>query len=349
MAAVPLVLDRIRKGVVEQMEARGKFFKALFNFAMDYKSFWSRKGFKTPILNFLICRKIRAMLGGKIGFIVCGSAPLSPETHEFIKSCLNITLIQGYGLTETAAGSTLMELSDPACGRVGPPLHGLKIKLTEWEEGGYFVTDKPYPRGEVMIGGNCVSAGYFKNDALTQESFRDEDGVRWFFTGDIGEMYPDGSLKIIDRKKDLVKLQFGEYISLGKVETEMKSCPMVDNLCIYGDSFQTYIVALVVPNPKALKTMAKALNKEHLSHEQLCRDQEIVAGVMKAIVAHGKKAKLNKMEIPTKIWLCTEEWSPDSGLVTAALKLRRRNIQDYYKSHIERLYGIESGAQSKST
>lgn len=80
------------------------------------------------------------------------------------------------------------------------------------------MTDKPYPRGEIVIGGSCVTAGYFNNQQLTDESFRTEENRQWFYTGDIGEIHPDGSIKIIDRKKDLVKLQFGEYVSLGKVK-----------------------------------------------------------------------------------------------------------------------------------
>ena len=88
------------------------------------------------------------------------------------------------------------------------------------------MTDKPYPRGEIVIGGGVVTAGYYKNEALTSEAYRDEDGERWFYTGDIGETYPDGSIKIIDRKKDLVKLQFGEYISLGKVSINL-TCKLV--------------------------------------------------------------------------------------------------------------------------
>lgn len=135
MAAVPLVLDRIRKGITEQMEMRGKFMKSFFNFTMDYKRFWTKKGFKTPLVNAVVCKKIRSMLGGNITHIVCGSAPLSPETHEFIRACLDVTLIQGYGLTETAAGATLMDLTDKTIGRVGPPLNGIQIKLTDWEEG----------------------------------------------------------------------------------------------------------------------------------------------------------------------------------------------------------------------
>jgi long-chain acyl-CoA synthetase len=327
----------------EQMEAKGKFMKGFFNFVLDYKKFWTQKGFQTPIVNKIVCKKIKDLLGGQINYMVSGSAPLSPETHEFIRSSFNVTLIQGYGLTETAAGATLMNLEDMSVGRAGPPIHGTKIKLADWDEGNYHVTDLPYPRGEIVIGGDSVTAGYYKNDQLTTESFRDEEGLHWFYTGDIGEIHPDGSVKIIDRKKDLVKLQFGEYISLGKVETELKSCPLVDNICIYGDSFHTYVIALVTPNPKFLSTIAKSLGKDSLTREQLCRDLQVLAACSKAIIDHAKKAKLHKMETPTKIILCPEEWTPDSGLVTAAMKIRRRNIQDHYKRDINLLYGLSNG------
>lgn len=352
MAAVPLVLDRIRKGVWDQMDSKGPFFKSFFQFITDYKKFWTKRGFRTPIINALVCKKIRAMLGGRIQHIVSGSAPLSPDTMEFIRACLDVTLLQGYGLTETAAGATIMDITDRSTGLVGPPLHGIKIKLVDWHEGNYFVTDKPHPRGEIVVGGGSVAAGYYKNDALTAESFRDEDGERWFYTGDIGEVYPDGSFKIVDRKKDLVKLQFGEYISLGKVETELKSCPVVDNICIHGSSFHNYLIAIVVPQPKALVNLAKLQGKEHMTHEQLCKDPAIVEAVRQAIAEHAAKAKLNKNETPCKLVLESKEWIPETGLVTAALKIRRKNITDHYRPDINRLYGISSdcnGLQSKST
>lgn len=135
MAAVPLVLDRIRKGVWDQMETKGKFAKSFFQFVVDYKKFWMKRGFRTPIINALVCSKIRAMLGGQIKQIVCGSAPLSPDTMEFVRVCLDVVVLQGYGLTETAAGSALMDMSDMSVGRVGPPLHGIKVKLVDWAEG----------------------------------------------------------------------------------------------------------------------------------------------------------------------------------------------------------------------
>ncbi|KAJ7416588.1 long-chain-fatty-acid--CoA ligase 3 [Pitangus sulphuratus] len=108
-------------------------------------------------------------------------------------------------------------------------------KMEQISKGGYYNTDKPYPRGEILIGGQNVTAGYYKNEARTKKDFTvDENGQRWLHTGDIGEFHHDGCLKIIDRKKDLVKLQAGEYVSLGKVEAALKNLPLVDNICAYA-------------------------------------------------------------------------------------------------------------------
>ena len=111
-----------------------------------------------------------------------------------------------------------MDFDDLSYGRVGCPLFGVKVKLIDWEEGGYRVTDQPHPRGELVIGGDIISNGYFKRDEETKEAFKvDSNGCRWFYSGDIAEMFPNGTFKIIDRRKDLVKLRDGEYVSLGKV------------------------------------------------------------------------------------------------------------------------------------
>lgn len=106
-------------------------------------------------------------------------------------------MAQGYGLTETAAGATVMEETDIGLGRSGAPFSMSLIKLVNWEEGNYFVTNKPYPQGEVLIGGENVADGYFKMPEETAESFFIEDGMRWFRSGDIAEIHEDGSLKII--------------------------------------------------------------------------------------------------------------------------------------------------------
>ena len=122
----------------------------------------------------------------------------------------------------------------------------------------------------------------------------------------------------------------------------------MDNICVYGDSFHTYIIALMVPNSRALKQLAKQLHKESLTHSEMCRDQEIIKEVQKSLRDHGLAAGLHKTEIPTKIMLVVEDWTPDSGLVTAALKLRRKNIQDRYRMEINNMYGIAANGVKNS-
>ena len=181
----------------------------------------------------------------------------------------------------------------------------------------------------------------------TKEDFYNEYGRRWFKSGDIGEMDEEGQLKIIDRKKDLVKLQFGEYISLGKVEAALKACPFVENICIYGDSFKSYCVALVTPDRNNLTELAKKYNKGDLEFEAMCEDKDITGGALRELVNYGKKLKLEKFEIPGAVTLVKDIWLPDTGLVTAAFKLKRKPIQQQYQVDIDRMYGVYSPQASE--
>jgi len=144
--------------------------------------------------------------------------------------------------------------------------------------------------------------------------------------------------KIIDRKKDLVKLQMGEYVSLGKVESALKTSSFIENICVYGDPFKNFCVALVVPAQKQLQETAERLGKGGWSMERMCADPEIEAIFLKEVQLYGASCKLHRFEIPAVIKLCSEVWTPDMGLVTAAFKLRRKNIQEYYQSDITRMY-----------
>ncbi|CAG2118634.1 unnamed protein product, partial [Medioppia subpectinata] len=340
MTAVPLILDRIQNAI-ESTINKSRFARIFFAIFFSQKKFWSYYGLDTPLINLIFCRKFKAALGGRVKIIACGGAPLSPETHQFIRNCFDLKLLQGYGLTETSASATIMSLDDTSVGFVGQPLDGIQIKLIDWEEGNYKVTDKPNPRGEIVIGGHNVTNGYYKNETLTKESYKEENGVKWFLTGDIGEMFPNGSLKIIDRKKDIIKLSTGEYISLAKIEAELKKCPFIANVCVYGDSSKEYVIAFIIPNASHLKSLADKLSKSGLSFKELCNDSEITAGVLQSIRQIAKHSKLHKVEIPNKIKLCSEEWLPENNLVTSALKLRRKNIQDFYQKDIHLMYGNE--------
>ncbi|XP_065172166.1 LOW QUALITY PROTEIN: long-chain-fatty-acid--CoA ligase 4-like [Atheta coriaria] len=337
MTGVPLILDRISKNIQEKVSKGSSFAKVLFKFAYEYKQQWKRRGYTTPLIDKIVFSKVTSLLGGRMRLILSGGAPLSPDTHEQIQLCLCLKVIQGYGLTESTSCATIMDHDDMVFGRVGHATTACDIRLVNWEEGNYRVTDKPYPRGEVLIGGENISCGYYKLPEKSKEDFVEEDGKRWFKTGDIAEVHADGVVKVIDRKKDLVKLQAGEYVSLGKVEAELKTCPFVDNICVYGDSNKQYCVALVVPNQSMLNDLAQ---KKGISgdFEELCSKPEIEKALQQEIAEHGKKCKLDKIEIPGAVKLVKEVWSPDMGLVTAAFKLKRKDIQARYQNEINRMY-----------
>merc|ERR1711872_131054 len=234
----------------------------------------------------------------------------------------------------------IMAFDQHTTGDVGPPVQGVNIRLVDWEEGNYRVRDKPRPRGEVYIGGRNVAKEYYKMPEKTEEEFFDDDtGRRWFKTGDIGQVEEDGRLKIIDRKKDLVKLQFGEYVSLGKVESVLKGCPVVSNVCIFGNSSKSYVVAVVCPVKETLVELARKFGKESLEWEDMCADKDVTGAVLREIVNHGKHARLEKFEIPGAVTLTSIEWTPDTGLTTAAMKLKRKPLQDFYKDDLARMYG----------
>lgn len=340
-AAVPLMLDRIYKSVMEMMENRGPLAVSLFEFFVQYKQFWKKLGFETPILNRYVFNKMKELVGGRLQYLSSGGAPLPPDTHNFIETCLDVQIVQGYGLTETTGAATICKLEDFKKGRVGPPLSTCLIRLTDWEEGDYYTTDKPYPRGEVVIGGECVTAGYFKMEELTKECYVEEDGIRWFYSGDIAEVHPDGCFKIIDRKKDLLKLQFGEYVSLSKVESQLKTCTLVDNICVFGHGYLNYVVALVIPHAPALIRLAQRLKENSQDFRQLCDNPRVNNEATKIIQQHAKNCNLLRVEIPKYVKLCAEEWLPETGFVTATFKVRRKVIERYYKEVLDSMMRID--------
>ena len=200
MTTVPLILDRISKGINDKVNNGSPFAKVIFKFAYNYKCKWYRRGYTTPILDKLIFKKVAKLMGGKVRLLISGGAPLSADTHEQIRLCLCVDMLQGYGLTETTAGAAVMDKWDMSYARVGAPSSMVDMKLVNWEEGNYLVTNKPYPQGEIVLGGENVSQGYYKLPGKTDEDFFDDaEGRRWFRTGDVGEIHPDGALKIIGK------------------------------------------------------------------------------------------------------------------------------------------------------
>eukprot|EP01100_Stratorugosa_tubuloviscum_P000594 TRINITY_DN112_c0_g1_i1.p1 TRINITY_DN112_c0_g1~~TRINITY_DN112_c0_g1_i1.p1 ORF type:complete len:691 (-),score=333.19 TRINITY_DN112_c0_g1_i1:98-2170(-) len=332
MAGVPTVWDRVRKGALAKIEASPSFAKKLFQLAFDAKSKSLDRGYSGPLWANLILKKFKETLGGQTRFILSGGAPLSVETHRFLRVCFGIPVIQGYGLTETCGGGTIQELDEAICGRVGPPILCTEIKLTDVIDMGYRATDNP-PRGEIWIRGPNIALGYFKQPEKSKEDFRHG----WFVTGDIGIMHPNGTLQIIDRKKNLVKLSHGEYIALEKLEAIYKASKFVENICVYGDSFRAFPIAIICVNKLAASKWAEENNTSQ-DIDKLCENNNFNKAILASLTEVGRKAGIKAFEFIKAVVLTSDEWTPDNGLLTAAMKIKRMDIQKQFNNHIEKTY-----------
>ncbi|XP_035828318.1 long-chain-fatty-acid--CoA ligase 4 [Aplysia californica] len=339
MAGVPVIMDRIYKNVWEKINGGSLMERVLFRFAYEYKLTHLVQGYDTPVLNKIVFKKTKALLGGRLRLMLCGGAPLSATTQRFMNVCFCCPVSQGYGLTETCGAGTVLEFTDLSVERVGSPLISSEIRLRNWDEGNYKTSNLPFPQGEILIGGENVAMGYFKNPEKTREEFLTIDGRRYFCTGDIGQFEADGCLRIIDRKKDLVKLQHGEYVSLAQVETVLKMCPLVEQICVVARSDRNNVVALIVPNQARLEAVAREVGAgDSGDFKTLCGDRRVLAAVLKQICAHGLKGKLQRSELPLAVRLFPDPWMPDTGLVTDAFKLKRKNIDEHFRAAINEMY-----------
>jgi len=334
MAAVPAVLDVIASGLKKKMkiitdkdgnvtdELAGN--KQKFLDAMDRKMHPENKPFfYTGIIDNVVFNKVKAAVGlTNCKVLISGGAPLAKATQEYIEAAF-CPVAQGYGATETTACTTVQECfpkdgrtGDIGGGRVGAIQPNTKLLLVSVPEMGYLTTDSP-PRGEILIAGNSVSSGYYKMAEKTEEDFKvHSDGLTYFHTGDIGKMHEDGVLQIIDRKKDLIKLEGGEYVSLGKVESVLKLVPGIAACAVFCQSSKKSCVCIV----------SQPVNGGWASVGGKPDEAEL----LKAIGAVLKKQGLATFEIPKQVKLDDEMWTPESGLVTAALKLQRNPLREFY-------------------
>jgi len=153
------------------------------------------------------------MLGGRVRLMITGSAPIAKEVIDFLKIAFCSVICEGYGMTETSAGTCITYPDDPETGIVGGPLQNVKVRLRDIPEMGYSSTAVP-PKGEVCFWGPCIMKGYFRNPEKTKEAFHND----WLLSGDVGMITPNGAIKIIDRAKNIFKLSQGEYIAPEKLE-----------------------------------------------------------------------------------------------------------------------------------
>jgi long-chain acyl-CoA synthetase len=236
-----------------------------------------------------------------------------------------------------AAVGTLTSPADLALGRCGAPVPSGLIKLVPWADGGYSPADKPLPRGEVHIGGPALAAGYLNMEEATAADFyTDAHGERWFRTGDIGVVHPDGVLSIVDRRKDIVKLERGEFLSLGKVEAALQTeGALVAHALVVARGTMKAPAALVAPHMRALRD--RLGNKAAEDDAALLRSEAAMKAVLDDLREAGRKSGLERWEVPVRVRLVAGPWTPESGLVTAALKVRRQSVQAAFKDDVDAL------------
>ncbi|XP_041828912.1 long-chain-fatty-acid--CoA ligase 5 [Melanotaenia boesemani] len=328
---VPRLLNRVYDRV--QSGAKSPFKKWLLNFAVESKYAEVKEGIvrKNSIWDKLIFNKIQESLGGRVRIMVTGAAPISPSVLNFLRAALGCQIFEGYGQTECAAACTFTMPGDATSGHVGVPLPCNIVKLVDVEEMNYFASNG---EGEVCMKGKNVFKGYLKDPEKTAEAL-DKDG--WLHTGDIGKWLPSGVLKIIDRKKNIFKLAQGEYIAPEKIENVYVRSGPVAQVFVHGDSLQSCLVAIVVPDAEILPGFAKNLGYQG-SIEELCKNTEIKKAIISDMTKLGKEAGLKSFEQVKDVHLHPELFTIENGLLTPTLKAKRAELKALFQPQIAKLY-----------
>ncbi|CAH8320657.1 unnamed protein product [Eruca vesicaria subsp. sativa] len=337
IAGVPRVFERIHEGIQKALQELNPRRRFIFSALYKHKLSWLNRGYShkkaSPMADLIAFRKIRDKLGGKIRLLISGGAPLSPEIEEFLRVTCCCFVLQGYGLTETLGGTALC-IPNEMCmlGTVGVPAVYNEIRLEEVAEMGYNPLGEN-PAGEICIRGKCLFSGYYKNPELTDEVLKDG----WFHTGDIGEIHPNGVLKIIDRKKNLIKLSQGEYVALENLESIYGQNSVVQDIWVYGDSFKSTLVAVIVPNPEIVNRWAKDLGFNK-TFEELCSLSELQEHILLELKFTAEKNKLKRFEYIKAVTVETKPFDLERDLVTATLKNKRNNLLKYYQVQVDEMY-----------
>uniref|UniRef100_A0AAX7U1M3 Arachidonate--CoA ligase n=1 Tax=Astatotilapia calliptera TaxID=8154 RepID=A0AAX7U1M3_ASTCA len=327
------VVPRLLNRIYDKSGATTPFKKWLLNFAVERKYAEVKDGIirKNSVWDKLIFNKVQESLGGRVRVMVTGAAPISPSVLKFLRAALGCQIFEGYGQTECTASCTITMPCDATAGHVGVPLPCNFVKLVDVEDMNYFASNG---EGEVCIKGNNVFKGYLKDPERTAEAL-DEEG--WLHTGDVGKWLPNGVLKIIDRKKNIFKLAQGEYIAPEKIENVYVRSAPVAQVFVHGDSLQSCLVAVVVPDPEVLPGFAKNLGF-HGSIEELCKIPEVKRAIISDLTKLGKEAGLKSFEQVKDVHLHPEQFTIENGLLTPTLKAKRAELKNLFQFQIDQLY-----------
>jgi long-chain acyl-CoA synthetase len=326
--AVPRIFEKIYNGAEAKADAAGKgdiFRKAAavaiaYSEGIDSGKISLSLRLKHKLFDKLVFSKIRTAVGGRVEAAISGGAPLGARLGHFYRGA-GITVLEGYGLTETTAGATLNLSSALRIGSVGKPIPGTSVKIAE--------------DGEVLLRGPIVMRGYWQNDAANAEVF---DADRWFKTGDLGKLDEDGFLFIVGRKKELIVTAGGKNVAPAVLEDRLRSHPLVSQCVVVGDA-RPFIGALITIDQDSLKSWVAANKKEGASMADLAVDSQLIS-VIQTAVDEANKA-VSKAESIRKFRILTTDFTIAGGQLTAKLSVKRHVIAQEFASEIEALYEKE--------
>ncbi len=328
MGAAPRIFEKAHGRIMTMQEQEGGLKKKIFDqaFSVGLKvDKLKREGKSVPphlavqhkLFDRLVFAKIRDRFGGRVRFFISGAAALNREVAEWFHAA-GILILEGYGMTETSAGSTVNHPEQYAFGTVGIPFPGTEVKIAE--------------DGEILIKGPGVMEGYHNKPDATAETLVDG----WIHTGDIGEFTKDGLLKITDRKKDLFKTSGGKYIAPTAIEAQFKTiCPQASQFLVHGNE-RNFCVALVTLDPEAIADWANHHGLAGKSYAELTTAPEVNAMLQKAI--DELNAKLNRWETIKKFVVLDHDLTVESGELTPSLKVKRKVVEDNNRDRINALY-----------
>jgi fatty acid CoA ligase FadD9 len=253
------------------------------------------------------------VLGGRIVTSFSTTAPLAAETKTFIEACLDVHVMDGYGLTELG-----IVTKDGLISR--PPV--IDYKLIDVPELGYFLTDKPYPRGELLVNSSTAFPGYYKRPDVTANAF-DPDG--YYRTGDVMAELGPNHLAYVDRRNNVLKLAQGEFVAVARLEAVFSSATLVRQIFVFGNSERPYLLAVVVPTAEALDRFAGDADG-------------LKAALSESLRQTAKLAELQSYEVPAEFLVESEPFSEDNGLLSGVGKLLRPKLKEHYVERLEQLY-----------
>ncbi|MEZ4240885.1 MAG: long-chain fatty acid--CoA ligase [Myxococcota bacterium] len=328
-AGVPRTFEKAQGWIVAAAESRGRVQRRVFRWAVDaglrktraqqrHERVGVRLGIQASLADRLVFRDIRERFGGRLRFMISGGAPLPLETAEFFDA-IGMTILEGYGLTESAAASCVNRPDDPHFGTVGPPMPGCEVRIA--------------PDGEIRLRSRGVMRGYWRREGETAEAFDEQGFLR---TGDIGRLLPSGHLQITGRIKEIIVTAGGKNVAPAQFEDRLRiRCPYVSHAVVHGDA-RPFCTALVTLDEEAVTRWAREHDVPYADLADLASRTEIrdlVQGYIDAV-----NRELPSFEQVRRFAILPDDFTMDNGLLTPSAKVKRQLVEERYRALIDGMY-----------